>query len=220
MQKWRFYCGGGIRSAHDCAEYGREFKKCSCVIQAEGLLPGYGGYKCLSTATRIMAEAERMVFYAEQCGSWDKGLMSGLPLNMSLPCPSPNTVLAPALTATAAVSRTRSVKEAIQKFLSELDNPKTKKREAATISKYKTLMNRMQTFCEERGLTELSQVRLEELMDFRDSWPTGARATENDINRLRMFYRFCIGLKWVEENLAKRLAHPNAEDTQVQRVGA
>jgi hypothetical protein len=73
------------KCSHHRAEFDREFITCSCVIQAEGLLPGYDGYRCLSTGTRVMAEAQKMVFYAEHYGSWDKAkqaVLTGLPLGL------------------------------------------------------------------------------------------------------------------------------------------
>jgi len=60
------------KCSHDRPEYDRAFKVCSCVIPADGLLPGHAGYNCLSTGTRVMADAERMVFLAKELGSWDK----------------------------------------------------------------------------------------------------------------------------------------------------
>ena len=68
--------------------------------------------------------------------------------------------------------RTKSVAEAIQKFMSELNNPKGEKREVSTIRQYETVFSRLQKFCNDRGLSDLNQMHLEELMDFLDSWPT------------------------------------------------
>jgi site-specific recombinase XerD len=202
------------KCSHDHPEYDRDFKDCSCMIQAEGALPGYGKYKCLSTGTRVMAEAQRMVFYAEQCGSWKRAVeavKSGLPLSMGLLQAS----VQPAFSSASSPQQKR-VDEAIKKFLHELENPKAKKRSSPTISKYKTVMRRLAEFCANRGITDLAQIHLEELMDFRDSWPTKERATINNINRLRKFYRFCLAFKWVEENLAKKLDYPEVDEIQAQ----
>jgi site-specific recombinase XerD len=203
------------KCSHKRPEYDRNFKDCSCMIQAEGVLPGCGKYKCLSTGTRIMAEAQRMIFYAEQCRSWKKAVeavKAGFPLNVLSLQAHVQQGLAPAYLAT----HSKRIDEAIKKFLQELENPKARKRCSSTISKYKTLMRRLAEFCAERGLTDLDQIHLEELMDFRDSWPTKERATINNINRLRKFYRFCLAFKWVEENLAKKLEYPEAEEIQAQ----
>jgi site-specific recombinase XerD len=116
----------------------------------------------------------------------------------------------------ASSPQQKRVDEAIKKFLHELENPKAKKRSSPTISKYKTVMRRLAEFCANRGITDLAQIHLEELMDFRDSWPTKERATINNINRLRKFYRFCLAFKWVEENLAKKLDYPEVDEIQAQ----
>lgn len=204
------------RCSHHRAEYDREFRNCSCLIQAEGLLPGYSGYRCLSTGTRVMAEAERMVFYAEHYGSWDEGqraVLSGLPLGL----PSERVHLSPGQSSTqSASSESKPVPEAIAKFLIELGNPKAKRRQPATVSKYRTLLKRLETFCAERQIADINEITLEDLMDFRDSWPTGPRATANNINRLRSFYKFCLRFKWVEDNFPKKIDCPEGEDVQVQ----
>jgi hypothetical protein len=69
--------------SHGPAEYDRDFKTCSWVIQTEGMLPRYGDYKRPSAGTLVMADAERMAFYARELGSWDKtkkAVNRGLPL--------------------------------------------------------------------------------------------------------------------------------------------
>jgi hypothetical protein len=165
-----------------------------------------------------MAEAEKMRFYAEHYGSWDKAkkaVLSGLPLALTFDQAGPHPT-GLALATPVASHETKRVDDAIAKFMAELCNPKARKREQSTIRKYKTLLTRLQTFCNERGLIELNQIRFEDLMDFRDSWPTGARATGNNINRLRSFYRFCLRFKWVDENLAKRMDCPEGEDVQAE----
>jgi len=77
-------------------------------------------------------------------------------------------------------------------------------------------MNRLQAFCADRGIIYREQITLEELMDFRDSWPTGPRATINNINRLRRFYKFCGKFKWVDDNLAKKMDCPEGEEIQAE----
>ena len=214
IQLWRRH----KKCSHRRDQYDREFKDCSCVIQAEGMLPGYGTYKCLSTGTRVMAEAQRMVFYAEHCGSWEnakEAVLSGLPLNPMTQQHGSVLVSAPMLVSNPG-GQPKRLDEAVKKFLSELENPKAKRVQASTVSKYRTLMARLQRFFEQRGLTELNEIHLEELMDFRDSWPTGPRATINNINRLRKFYQFCLRFKWVEDNLARKLDYPAVEEVQAQ----
>jgi site-specific recombinase XerD len=163
-----------------------------------------------------MAEAEKMRFYAEHYGSWDKAkkaVLCGLPLTLT----AEQSVNAWSSVIVAASNRqTKRVHEAIAKFMAELCNPKARKREASTIRKYKTVLGRLLSFCSDRGLLYVNQISLEDLMDFRDSWPTGARATANNINRLRSFYSFCLQLKWVEENLAKKMDCPEGGDVQAQ----
>jgi len=68
IQLWRRH--KGCKYGYD--EYDRKSQDCSCMIQAEGVLPGYGKFKCLSTGTRSMDEAEKMRFYAQHYDSWDK----------------------------------------------------------------------------------------------------------------------------------------------------
>ena len=203
------------KCSHNREQYDREFTTCSCVIQAEGMLPGYAGYRCLSTGTRVMAEADKMRFYAEHCGSWEqakKAVLAGLPLILS----QQHSGLLPSDGVSSVHRERKIVDEAITKFLAELVNPKAKKLNQSTISRYRTVMNRLRAFCADRSLSRLDDITLEHLMDLRDSWPTGPRATTNDINRLRKFYKFCMKFRWVDENLAKRMDCPESDEVQAE----
>src|SRR4051812_19357361 len=67
---------------------------------------------------------------------------------------------------------------------------------------------RLKAFSAERGIIHLSELALHDLLAFKQTWPTGARATVNNIQRLRSFFSFCVGLRWVEESPAKKLTMP------------
>jgi site-specific recombinase XerC len=161
--------------------------------------------------------SRKMRFYAEHCGCWDKArqaVLRGLPLGL----PFEQASFA-AAAQSSPPHQVKAVGEAVAKFLAELSYPKARKRQASTVGKYRTLLTRLQAFCADRGLTSVAQISLEDLMDFRDSWPTAPRATGNNINRLRSFYKFCLRFKWVDENLAKKIDSPEGEDVQVEPWG-
>jgi site-specific recombinase XerD len=69
-------------------------------------------------------------------------------------------------------------------------------------------LGRLKLFCSDRGLIGLDQIDLSQLLAFKHTWPTAPRATRNNIQRLRSFFRFCVGLKWISTSPAQDLKMP------------
>src|SRR5581483_8478114 len=149
-------------------QHDRAFWKCKCVIYAEGSLGGE--YIRQSLKTRSREQANRRILEAEARGSWDAK-------------PEPT-------------SRSRTITDAIAAFLEDAASVKGRELAGATLSKYRTLLGRLELFCQEHSLSALDSLTTEHLRSFKETWPTGPRATGNNISRLRAFFRFCIDNEW------------------------
>jgi integrase/recombinase XerD len=183
------------------AQHDRKASNCKCIVYAEGKLKSDSPYIKESTGTRSLEQARRIVVAAELRGFWDR--------NLSYENVEPAgrvSEIAPTLPGQSPGGK--SVSEVVREFLKEAVSPKGRNLSVSTHSKYKTLLKRLEQFCGERGFQTLREIDLEVLRSFRNSWPTGSRATINNVQRLRTFYRFCLGNKWVDENIAADLQCP------------
>jgi site-specific recombinase XerD len=79
----------------------------------------------------------------------------------------------------------------------------------STITKYTVLLRKqLLPFCTMRGYKQLKHLGVQELRDFRGTWKDAPLAASKKLERLRSFFKFCLESKWVEENLARRIAMP------------
>jgi site-specific recombinase XerD len=173
------------RQQHD-----RSYWKCNCTIYAEGAIGRR--YIRQSLKTRSREEAHRRIVEAEARGAWDvstKEMGKG-----SVP---------------------RTAADAIAAFLEDAASTKGRELATATLGKYRTLFGRLQSFCSERSLSRLDDLTTEALRTFRETWPTGPRATSNNICRLKAFFKFCVENEWIARNPALPLRAPkHIRDTQ------
>src|ERR1700745_1081530 len=156
------------------------------MVYIEGKLTRSSEYIKESTGTRSWEEARKMIVAAEQRGYW---VVSMRPAESGTHEES---------------SRFRQpIAHAIDAFLLEAGSEKGRNLAPATYSKYRTILGRLKKFCAERGIVDLADLALHDFLVFKQTWPTGARATVNNIQRLRSFFAFCVGLRWIEESPAK-----------------
>jgi integrase/recombinase XerD len=134
----------------------------------------------LSTKTRSMELARTMVVEAEQRGKW--AVRSLLQI----------------------ADKSKPLSDAVTEFLTDRDN----RLAGVTLVKYKTVLRRLVEFCDRRGLT-LDALNFSNLTAFRNTWPTGPRATANNITRLKTFLYWCVKNKWLPENPAEHLEFPD-----------
>jgi integrase/recombinase XerD len=139
-----------------------------------------------SLKTRDWEQASRRVMEAEGRGAWEIARVNA-----------------------------QTVSSAIAAFLADAESRKGRGLSRPTLSKYRTLFDRCQTFCHERGLTAIADLTPEHLRAFRESWPTGPRATGNNIARLKAFFKFCLEAEWIQKNPAIAMRPPkHIRDTQ------
>ncbi len=172
--------------------YGAEWTVGSTGISVHDVAVGTacigGKYIRQSLKTRDRADANRRIVEAEERGCWDAADRTGA---------------------------RRSIVDAIAAFLEDAGSLKGRELAGPTLGKYRTLLGRLQTFCSERSLNALDELTTELLRTFRETWPTGPRATGNNICRLKAFFKFCLENDWIPKNPALALRGPkHFRDTQ------
>lgn len=179
-------------------QHDRKRNDCRCIIYVEGKLNKYGEYIKESAGTRNWQNVRKMIVAAEEQGTWPPSLS-----DVSITEPSPKD------------DSSVSVAHAVDTFLAEVCSEKGRNVAKATGGKYRTLLGRLKTFCSERGFVAIAELTVHHLLRFKATWTTGPRATRNNIQRLRSFFRFCLNLKWINESPAQSLEMPkNIKPTQ------
>lgn len=80
--------------------------------------------------------------------------------------------------------------------------------------RYRLLGSRLLAFAADHGLTRCLDFTTNHLRDFRGTWHLGPRTAEQEVNRLRVFFRFCIDSGWLTQNPAKNIK-PSPEAKRV-----
>jgi site-specific recombinase XerD len=103
-----------------------------------------------------------------------------------------------------------TVEDAIEKFL---EDAQARELADATIGKRKVLLARLKAFAREAGVKYVSQLGPDEIRTFRASWKDSPVTAAKNLERMRSFFRFCVGMKWVDENPAAMLRPPRFHQT-------
>ncbi len=103
-----------------------------------------------------------------------------------------------------------TVDDAIEKYL---EDARARKLAEVTIRKQKVLLGRLMAFAKGAGVKYVSQLGPDEIRTFRASWRDSAISAAKNLERMRSFFRFCAGMKWVDENPAAALRAPRFHQT-------
>jgi integrase/recombinase XerD len=82
----------------------------------------------------------------------------------------------------------------------------------ASIYKYKLLFKQMKAFAENHGIRFLSELDVETLRTFRESWVNKNYSARKKLEALRTFYKFVHDSGWVATNPAILIKPPKVED--------
>ncbi len=82
----------------------------------------------------------------------------------------------------------------------------------STLYKYELLFRRLQTFAQERGLHFPKDFTVDELRQFRATWPHRGSSANKRLEELRAFFRFCHDSGWISENPARKLKPQKNEE--------
>lgn len=173
------------------SQHDRKHTNCKCVVYVEGRLNKHSAYIKESTGTRSWEEARKTIVEAEQRGCW-------------------TGVADPTRHAAVAQSGApNAVTPAIDAFLAEIGSEKGRNLSKPTVSKYTTVLTNLKRFCADRGISRLDELSVSDLLAFKQTWQTAARATRNNIQRLRSFFRFCVTIGWIADSPAQQLKMPH-----------
>jgi len=102
-----------------------------------------------------------------------------------------------------------AIAEAVEKFLADA---KARHLGWETIRKYENLLQRrLLPWCDDKGYRLLKQVGVEQLREFRASWPDGPNYATKNLERLRAFFRFCDQAEWIKKNPALAVKAPKVK---------
>jgi site-specific recombinase XerD len=107
----------------------------------------------------------------------------------------------------------RTISEAVGRFLrnhGELDENRNFHGavEYGTWRKYRTKLRLLVAFCETQDISELSDVTMEVLEDYRQTRKVGLVTWKVELQSLRTFFGYCVSHKWIAANPAKEMKGP------------
>lgn len=191
-------------------QYDRTYRRCTCPIHVEGMCGG----RMIRTSTKLRdwQRAQRLVAEAEARDAWEAA-QAELKAEMDhvSRCHVQNGIHA----------GKQGIADAVASFLREAERNMVN----ATLSKYKLLFRDLAAFCQKKGYMFLTEITLDDLREFRESWfhgtegylikrdvlrrPLGPRTAMKKLERLRSFYRFALESGWVDRNIAKLVRAPS-----------
>jgi site-specific recombinase XerD len=89
-----------------------------------------------------------------------------------------------------------------------LRDAKTRNLKEKTIYKYQLLFRQLDEFAQVNGYRFLEELDAPSLRKFRATWKDGNLAALKKLERLRTFFRFAQGSKWITENPAAEVKSP------------
>jgi integrase/recombinase XerD len=98
-----------------------------------------------------------------------------------------------------------TIREACEAFLQDAVARNLREK---TVYKYRLLFRRLEEFAQANGLRFLEELDIATLRKFRASWSDGNLAALKKLERLRSFFRFAQGSKWIADNPATEVKSP------------
>jgi integrase len=111
------------------------------------------------------------------------------------------------------IAKPKTISEAIDRFLKshgEVD-PKigySGDIEYSSYRKYRTKLKLLRSFCDREAISELTDVNLDVLEDYRRSRKIGQVTWKVELQALRTFFGYCVRHKWTADNPAKEMKSP------------
>jgi integrase/recombinase XerD len=139
------------------------------------------------------------------CPLWVEGTVEGRYLRQSLKARSWNRAQQLAREIEEGGKARISVKDAIKSFL---DDARARGLVDSSIKKYDRLLTKLQNFTDEANKRHLSDLDVDSLRRFRESWKLKNHTARKELERLRTFYRFAQTSDWITQNPALLIKPP------------
>lgn len=112
-------------------------------------------------------------------------------------------------------SGTTTTEEACETYLKGLESKSVGNLLSATVSKHRTVINRMKSYAARLDLTHIAQVDATVLLGFQESWSVeydlGSEASKGYIVKLRKFGKYALRKRWWPCNYALDLEYPQED---------
>jgi len=110
-------------------------------------------------------------------------------------------------------SKSPTIEQACDKYL---EDAKARELREPTLYKFRLLFRQLQEFAKEKGLVFVSDFNLDNLREFRNSWPNKNESARVKLGNLRAFFGFCVKSKWIQENYAADLKPGKIVDSKIE----
>ncbi len=105
-----------------------------------------------------------------------------------------------------------TIMQAGEKFLADA---RARGLRESSLYKYRLLGKQLEAYCQQHGLTFLSQLNVDQMRAFRQSWTNKNMSARKKLEHLRTFFRFCHDSDWLQSNPAKSLKAPQSDSPPV-----
>ena len=105
-----------------------------------------------------------------------------------------------------------AIKDACDKYL---EDALARDLKEPTLYKFRLLFRQLQDFAGDKGLVFISDLNLDNLRQFRATWPNKNEAARVKLGNLRAFIGFCKKSKWIDENYAEDLKAAKVVDQKI-----
>jgi len=151
-----------------------------------------------------------------QCPIWVQGTLAGEEIRKSLDLTSWDSAerVVQAWKEAGKIGaegrRAVSVEDAVTKYLRDAET----RLKASTVDLYRRGLKHLLSWCEAEGVKALPELDLEKLRTYREAWTCKPVTAARRIDRLKIFFGFCLDTGWIQKNPAKALKPP-----EVRTVG-
>jgi integrase/recombinase XerD len=181
---------------YESDERKRGFKRCDCLIQAEGKLDVFSRK---STGERSWERAKAVAAVWESAGTWKIQARRAIWETQS------ESTANVGLEQSAAPRDLTQIADARVAFV---DDARSRNLTEATVRKHLTMLKQLGCFAAARGYVAVQQFTPQDIAAFRATWTDCPRASANKLQRVKGFFRFCVDNEWIEENPAEKVRAP------------
>lgn len=98
------------------------------------------------------------------------------------------------------------VEDAVDRFF---DDMRARQLTEATLGKHTVLLKKqLLPWCEKKGYRFITQLGVNQVREFRETWKDAPLSGMKKLERLKAFFRFCEGSKWIERSPAEVIRSP------------
>lgn len=98
-----------------------------------------------------------------------------------------------------------TINHALQSFIDDCTNRNLNR---STLLKYTRLHDHLATFARQENILDLAEFNADRIRKFRQGRALGARTAGKELERIKSFFRFCVGSGWLSESPAQSLKAP------------